>query len=88
MEIHSELYQGGRVTIPIPIRKQFGMEKGDQLVFRIEDDQILLLTEAQLLKEARAALKRELPSDISLVEELIADRRAEVAQETQEEPTA
>ena len=87
MEVSAELYKGGRITIPVQIRNLFNMHGGDQLTFRVEDNAITVLTEAQLLAEARAALRADVCADHSLVDELIAERRAEAAKENLEEPT-
>ena len=87
MEVSAELYKGGRITIPVQIRNLFNMHGGDQLTFRVEDNAITVLTEAQLLAEARVALRADVSADHSLVDELIAERRAEVAKENLEDPT-
>ena len=85
MEVSAELYQGGRITIPKIIRQQFHMEGGDQVTFRIENNKLTILTEKQLLEEARAALRADVPADYSLVDEFIAERRAEAAKENLED---
>lgn len=85
MEISAELYQGGRVTIPKVIRQHFHMEGGDQVTFRVDNNKLTILTEKQLLEEARAALRADVPADYSLVDELIAERRAEAAKENLED---
>ena len=87
MEVSAELYKGGRITIPVQIRNLFNMHGGDQLTFRVENNAITVLTEAQLLAEARAALRADVPADHSLVDELIAERRAEAAKENLEGAT-
>lgn len=48
MEVSAELYKGGRITIPVQIRNLFNMHGGDQLTFRVENNAITVLTEAQL----------------------------------------
>lgn len=85
MEVSAELYKGGRITIPVQIRNLFNMHGGDELVFRVEDNSLSVLTEAQLLAEARAALRADVSSDYSLVDELIAERRAEATKENLED---
>ena len=85
MEVSAELYEGGRITIPVQIRNLFNMQGGDQLTFRVEDNALTVLTEAQLLAEARAALRADVPADYSLVDELVAERRAEAAKENLED---
>ena len=85
MEVSAELYKGGRITIPAQIRNLFNMKGGDELTFRVENDAIMVLTEAQILEEARAALRADVSADHSLVDELIAERRVEAAKENLED---
>ncbi len=70
----------GRVVIPARLRRALGLEPGDRLVARQEGDRIVL--------ERREAVERRLkarvgaiPKDVSLVDELLADRRAEASRE-------
>lgn len=74
----------GRVTVPIQLRREFGMEQGGQLTLRKEDGILQLLTEEQLLEDARAAVREMVPAGVSLTDELFQDRRREAAQEEAE----
>ncbi len=70
----------GRVVIPIEIRRRLGLEEGSQLVALVEGDAVLLLP--------RAALKRRLRGMFagvgsSMADELVRDRRAAAAEESQ-----
>ena len=84
MEVSVELYNNGRVTIPTQIRKLLNMKGGDELIFRVEDDTLTVLTEEQLLAEARAAYKADAPTGYNAVDEIIAERRLEAAKEESE----
>ncbi len=70
----------GRVVIPAALRKALKLKRGDRLVARKVGESLVL--------ERREALERRLqerfahiPSDVSLVDELIAERRAEAERE-------
>jgi AbrB family looped-hinge helix DNA binding protein len=70
----------GRLVIPASLRKSMGLNPGDKLVARQVGDSIVL--------ERREAVERrlkgrfaDLPSDVSLADELIAERRREAQQE-------
>ena len=78
---HTEIQRGGRVTIPIAVRKQLGLAIGDPVVFDVSENDIRLLSHEQAVKEAQDMLKAYLPDNISLVDELIKERRAEAARE-------
>ena len=85
-ETRSEIQMGaqGRLVIPASLRRALDLHPGDRLVARRVGDSIVL--------ERREAIERRLqdrfrhiPKDISLVDELIAERRAEAAKEAAEE---
>ncbi len=70
----------GRVVVPAPIRKELGIEEGTELMARVEGDGIVLEPRAAALKRLRARFAH-IRSDVSLVDELIADRREEARRE-------
>ena len=84
MVIYSEVAKDGRVTIPVAFRKDLDIHKGDKLAFRQENGILEILTQEQLLEEARAVVREAVPEGVSLVDELIAERRREAAKEEQE----
>jgi len=67
----------GRLVIPASIREQFGWETGTELLIVQTEWGIELCTRDALISRLRGSLK----SDTSLVDELIAERRAEAARE-------
>jgi AbrB family looped-hinge helix DNA binding protein len=80
-EITTTLSAGGRVVIPAKYRKALGVRTGDKVVLRLEDGQLRLYTRAQARKLAQDHVCRVVPSDVSLAEELIRDRRREASHE-------
>lgn len=77
----------GRIVIPIEIRKKLGLEPGTVINIWMEDGKVHLRSRAaarasarKLFKDARARLGGE-----SLVDELLAERRAEAARELADE---
>ena len=71
----------GRVVIPVEIRRRLSLEEGSQLVAVLDGDGVLLLP--------RHAVKRRLrglfaDGSTSLAGELIAERRAAAAEESEE----
>jgi AbrB family looped-hinge helix DNA binding protein len=73
----------GRVVVPAPIRRELGIEEGTELMARIEGDGIVLEPRAAAIRRLQALLAH-IPSDVSLVDELIAERRAEARREALE----
>ncbi len=68
----------GRLVIPVELRERVGMSEGRPLVLVETDAGVVLLTREQLTARVRADL-----SGVSLVDELLADRRAESSEEDQ-----
>ena len=83
-QYRSEIQKGGRITIPIALRKQFALDIGDSVVLEVQDDNIRLRSIQQVVKDIQAMVKEHIPEDVSLVDELIQERRAEVAREEAE----
>jgi AbrB family looped-hinge helix DNA binding protein len=75
--------QQGRVLIPAEVRQALALKPGDALTLDIEGNDLRLRTTAQALRAAQEYLRRFVPADVSLADELVADRRAEAAREEQ-----
>ena len=73
----------GRLVLPVALRKQLGVEKGGQLVAEMEGGAVVLSTPDRALDEAGALFRSFLSDDASVADEVIADRRAESAAETE-----
>jgi AbrB family looped-hinge helix DNA binding protein len=71
----------GRVTIPAQIRRAAGIEAGVPLVVYVEDGRVVIETREQLADRTRRDVAAAWTGDGSVVDELIADRRAEAARE-------
>ena len=74
----------GRVTIPAQIRRAAGIEPGAPLVVYVEDGRVVLETREQLAERLRRDVAAAWTGEGSVVDELIADRRAEAAREDQQ----
>jgi antitoxin PrlF len=73
---------GGRVVIPAEVRTALGVAEGDVLLATLEGDELRLMSTAAAVKRAQAIVRTYIPAGgPSLVDELIADRRKEVADE-------
>jgi AbrB family looped-hinge helix DNA binding protein len=76
----------GRVVIPAAIREALGLKDGDVLFARLEGGEIKLLTPTAAMVRAQAIVRQFVPAGVSLVDELIEDRRREAEREAQGEP--
>jgi AbrB family looped-hinge helix DNA binding protein len=81
----------GRVTIPVQVRRAAGIEPGQTLVVYVEGGRVVIEERAHLLARLQDEAIRaatEAGQIGSVVDELIAERRAEAAREDAEESWA
>jgi AbrB family looped-hinge helix DNA binding protein len=71
----------GRVVIPAAFREALGLSEGDTLIASIDDGELNLLTRRAAVRRAQAIVRQFVPEGVSLVDELIEDRRREVERE-------
>jgi AbrB family looped-hinge helix DNA binding protein len=74
----------GRLVIPAALRKALNLKPGDRLVAR-QDGEALVLERREAIEKRLQDRFRHIPGEVSLVDELIAERRAEAAREALEE---
>lgn len=73
---------GGRLVIPAAVRRDVGLSQGTAVVISVMDDgDLRVSTPAADLRRARELVRRYVRPGDSLVEELLAERRAEAARE-------
>ena len=71
----------GRLVIPARLRRAFRLETGETLVARVEEDRLVLERPWSALGRLQRAFSDAVPEGVSLVDELLAERRAEVRRE-------
>jgi AbrB family looped-hinge helix DNA binding protein len=71
----------GRVVIPASIREALGIRIGDEVVLRIEDNELRLSTLKTRLARAQQRLRKFIKPGRSLSGELIAERREAASHE-------
>lgn len=57
LEFRTKLTEGGRVVIPALYRKQLQLEPGEELIIRLEDDELHLMSLKHSLKKAQALVQ-------------------------------
>lgn len=67
----------GRLVIPKEMRVSLGIDGGGELVLSVEDGAMTAMTQMEAVRRAQQALRKVVPAGVSLVDELIADRRRE-----------
>ena len=81
---HVKLADDGRMVIPAPLRHRLGLQPGDALVIEAEESSLRVRSQADVLKEAQSFFRQYLTPGVSLVDELITERRTAAAKEEAE----
>jgi len=74
-ESFARVNQNGRVVIPASFRKALGIKAGDEVILRIEDDELRITTMKRRLERAQRRVRQYVKPGVSLADELIAERR-------------
>ena len=75
-ETRMRINQNGRVVIPASFRKALGIECGDEIVLRVEQNELRITTLKNRLARAQQRIGLYLGKGTRLSDELIAERRA------------
>lgn len=66
---------GGRIVIPASYRRALGVRPGDEVVLRMTDGEVHITSRVQARRRAREYVRSLVPKGVSLVDELIRERR-------------
>jgi len=75
IEARTRLNENGRLVIPASFRKALGINPGDEVILRLEDDELRLTTLKHRIARAQRNARKYIPRGVSLADELIAERR-------------
>lgn len=70
--------QNGRIVIPTSMRKALGLQEGQRLLLRLENQCIIMEKPADIVQKLQSRF-RKIP--VSLADELIQERRQDAAKE-------
>jgi AbrB family looped-hinge helix DNA binding protein len=74
-ETRTRVSENGRVVIPSSFRKALGIQVGDEVVLRLEDDELRITTQQRRIQRAQSRARQLVKRGTSLVDELLAERR-------------
>ena len=80
-ETRLKVNENGRVVIPAAFRKALGINVGDEIILRVEDDELRITTLKKRLERAQRLVRKYIKPGTSLSDELIAERRREARRE-------
>lgn len=75
---HTKVDRSGRITLPQPVRDELQLTLGDELLVIREGDGFRIETPEQALKAAQEYFCSLIPPGVSLVDELLTERGAEL----------
>lgn len=81
MEAKTRIGEGGRVVVPAGFRKALDLNVGDEIILKLENGQIRLISFRNAITLAQRKVRQYVPEGTSLVDALIQDRRAEAERE-------
>ena len=67
----------GRIVIPAHLRRLLRIESGEELLVRVEDGRLIFEKRERILERVKSWFA-QVPPEVSLADELIAERRREV----------
>jgi AbrB family looped-hinge helix DNA binding protein len=79
--VRAKIAAGGRVVLPAEYRRALGLREGDEVILRLTDGEVRILSPRQAIQRAQELVDRYVPSGRSLADELIAERRQEARHE-------
>lgn len=71
----------GRIVIPAPIREALGFQENETLLLSVEEGELRVRTIEIAMRRVQALVRQYVPEGVSLVDELLEDRRREVEEE-------
>jgi AbrB family looped-hinge helix DNA binding protein len=74
-ETRLRVNENGRVVIPASFRKALGINPGDEVVLRLEEDELRITAQKHRLDRGRRLVRKYIKPGRSLADELIAERR-------------
>jgi AbrB family looped-hinge helix DNA binding protein len=80
----SRISANGRVVIPAELRRQMGLQVGEAVVMEVVDGVLRVEPQGTRIRRVQESLRRLIPPERCLSDELIADRREEARHETEQ----
>ncbi len=78
-QVSTVVGKGGRIVIPARYRKALGIKEGDAVFIRLEGEELHIVSDETEVRRVREMIDRYAPEGVSLVDELIRERRREAA---------
>jgi len=80
-DIRTKVGENGRLVIPSTFRKALGIDRGGEVILHLDQDGIQITTTRLRIARAQRIVRKYIKPGVSLVDELLAERRAEAKKE-------
>lgn len=70
---------GGRVVVPAAYRDALGIREGSAVFMRLEGEELHMVSDETEVRRVREMIARYVPEGVGLVDDLIRERRREIA---------
>ena len=81
LTVKTRVAEGGRIVIPAKLRQALGIEIGENVTLSVKDNSLQITTQKEALRRLQALVRKHVPEDVSLADELIRERREESVRE-------
>ena len=78
---HVKIGIGGRLVIPADARQKLHLDEGAEVVIEVDDHGLRIAGLQQTVKDVQQYFRQFVPEGVSVVDELIRERREEAARE-------
>lgn len=72
-----KIIDGGNLIIPADFRRKLGIDTGDTVVLELGEDGLHVRSLSSAVRRAQEIVREFVPDDVSLADDLIAERRVE-----------
>ena len=79
--LHTRMSKEGRVLIPVELRNALGLQAEEPLRVYVVDGELRIVSRREGIRKAQAIVAKYKQPGVSVVDELIAERRAEAERE-------
>lgn len=76
-----KIVDGGKLVIPASMRRDLGFSVGDIVLVDIDDGELRVRSVSRAIQRAQEIVRKYVPEDVGLVDELITERRREAERE-------
>ena len=81
---HVTVGRNGRVVLPAEVRKALHLEPGERVTVTVADDEVRIRSLDATIRRIQDRCRKFIKPGVSIVDELIAERRAEAARDEAE----